>query len=154
MALAVAALLVTALLRGRGGCGAAAAYDLRVYRDQLGEIDRDPARGVIPADEAERLRTEVSRRVLEADRAAGAAGAAADAPRSVTLAMAGLVAAAMLGGVWAYLRLGAPGYPDLPMAARLEMAETLHRDRPTQAEAEAAAPKPAPVAGGCAISWR
>ena len=60
----------------------------------------------------------------------------------------------MLGGVWAYLRLGAPGYPDLPMAARLAMAETLHRDRPRQAEAEAAAPQPgAGRSAGCRTFW-
>ncbi len=103
------------------------------------------ARGVIDPAEAERLRTEVSRRVLEADRAAGAGGTVAEAPRGATLAMAGLVAAVMLGGVWAMCGLGAPGYPDLPMAERLEMAEALHRDRPGQAEAEAAAPMPEPA---------
>jgi cytochrome c-type biogenesis protein CcmH len=144
--LGVTGLLIGALLR-RGPAGAApAAYDLRVYRDQLGEIERDVARGVIPQSEAERLRVEVSRRVLDADRAMAAATGEVAAPRGATLAMAGLVTIAMLGGVWAYLRLGAPGYPDMPMEARIAMAEALHRDRPSQAEAEAAAPAPAPVA--------
>ncbi len=45
--LAVAALLLSALLRGRAGAEPAAAYDLRVYRDQLGEIERDVARGLV-----------------------------------------------------------------------------------------------------------
>ncbi|MFN7051832.1 MAG: c-type cytochrome biogenesis protein CcmI, partial [Gemmobacter sp.] len=48
---------------------APAVQDLQVYRDQLAEIERDMARGVIAAEEAARLRTEVSRRILEADRA-------------------------------------------------------------------------------------
>ena len=119
--LAVTALLLLALLRGRAEDGPAAAYDLQVYRDQLREVDRDLARGVIAAADAERLRTEVARRVLEADRALGA-GAGADgapAPRLASFVMAALVAAVMLGGVWTYYRMGAPGYPDLPIAARL-----------------------------------
>jgi cytochrome c-type biogenesis protein CcmH len=63
--------------------------------------------------------------------------------------MAGLVAAVMLGGVWTYFRLGAPGYPDLPIAERLAMSDQLYRTRPPQAAAEAAAaaraPAPAPA---------
>ncbi|MEY3307650.1 MAG: c-type cytochrome biosis protein CcmI, partial [Pseudomonadota bacterium] len=88
--LAVTALLLLALLRGRAGDEPAAAYDLRVYRDQLREVDRDLARGVIAPADAERLRTEVARRVLEADRALGdGAAAEGDAPpRLITLVMA------------------------------------------------------------------
>ena len=72
MGLAVAALFVLALLRARSDVQSAAAFDLKVYRDQLAEIDRDLTRGTLPADEADRLRTEVSRRLLDADRAAQA----------------------------------------------------------------------------------
>ena len=60
--LAVTALLLLALLRGRTEDAPAAAYDLRVYRDQLREVDRDLARGVIAPADAERLRTEVAGR--------------------------------------------------------------------------------------------
>jgi cytochrome c-type biogenesis protein CcmH len=149
--LAVTALLLLALLRGRAGDEPTAAYDLRVYRDQLREVDRDLARGVIAPADAERLRTEVARRVLEADRALGDGNGPEDtaAPPLPTLVMAGLVAAVMLGGVWTYFRLGAPGYPDLPIAERLAMSDQLYRTRPPQAAAEAAAaaraPAPAPA---------
>ena len=67
LALAVAGLLVMALLRRQTGAEPPAAYDLRVYRDQLREVDRDLARGVIDAADAERVRAEVSRRILAAD---------------------------------------------------------------------------------------
>src|SRR5436309_12018452 len=40
--------------------------DLAVYRDQLDEIARDRAAGLIGADEAEAARVEVSRRVIAA----------------------------------------------------------------------------------------
>ena len=75
LALAVAAILYMAFRRaGRQG-EPAAAFDLRVYRDQLAEVDRDLARGVIAAEDAERMRTEISHRVLEADRALTATAA-------------------------------------------------------------------------------
>ena len=147
--LAVTALLLLALLRGRAGDGPPAAYDLQVYRDQLREVDRDLARGVIAPADAGRLRTEVARRVLEADRALGDDARTGDdaAPRRITLAMAGVVAAVMLGGVWTYARLGAPGYPDLPIAGRLAASEEVYRTRPSQAGAEAAAAARAPAPG-------
>ena len=147
--LAVTALLLLALLRGRADDAPAAAYDLRVYRDQLREVDRDLARGVIAPADAERLRTEVARRVLEADRALGTGTGAdgAPAPRLTTFVMASLVATVMLGGVWTYYRLGAPGYPDLPIAERLAMSEQVYRTRPSQAAAETAAAARAPAPG-------
>jgi cytochrome c-type biogenesis protein CcmH len=139
--LAVTGLLLLALLRGRAGEEPSEAHDVRVYRDQLREVDRDVARGVIAPADAERLRTEVSRRLLEADRALSTGTAAAGAPRGATLAMAAVLALVMAGSVWAYLRLGAPGYPDLPLAARLAMSEEAYRTRPSQTEAVATAPR-------------
>lgn len=141
---AVTVLLLLALMRGGSGGRPPAAHDLDVYRDQLREIARDVARGTVTADEAERLRTEVSRRILDADRALAQGAAGSAAPRVATLAMAGLVVAVMAGGVWTYLRLGAPSYPDLPIALRLALADETYRTRPAQAVAEAATPAPAP----------
>ncbi|MCE6961685.1 c-type cytochrome biogenesis protein CcmI [Cereibacter sphaeroides] len=138
IALGVGGILVLALLRGGTGAEPAAACDLRVYRDQLREIDRDQGRGTIGPDEAERLRAEVSRRLLDADRALKAEAAATRAPRIATLAAAGAVLLLVGGAVAAYLGLGTPGQPDQPMAARLAQAEDAYRNRPSQAEAEAA----------------
>lgn len=131
-----AALLLLALIRGREEAGAAE-YDLRVYRDQMREIDKDVARGVISAEDAERARAEVGRRVLEADRALEAERAAPEAPRGMTLAAGAVAGAAVIAGTVAlYLQIGAPGYPDLPMATRLAMAEDARATRPSQAEVE------------------
>ncbi|MEM1065890.1 MAG: c-type cytochrome biogenesis protein CcmI, partial [Pseudomonadota bacterium] len=68
MAGLVALLLVLAILR-RGAADGSAAFDVQVYRDQLKEVERDLARGVISESEADQIRIEVSRRLLEADRA-------------------------------------------------------------------------------------
>ena len=148
MALAVAATLIRALLRPPGGAAPAAAFDLQVYRDQLREVDKDVARGLVPEAEAERLRTEIARRVLEADRALQAATAAvgdAATPRLARgIGAAAVLAALLLGGGAAYLWLGAPGYPDLPLAARIAEADARLAARPSQAEAETTAVLPPP----------
>ncbi len=146
LSLAVAALLVVALLRGRRQAGPAAAYDLQVYRDQLREIDRDAQRGTIPPEEAERLRTEVSRRILAADAKARTAGGGSGQSRGLSLVAAAAMVPVVLGGTFAlYLQLGAPGYGDLPRAARLAEAERALAERPSQAQAEAEVPaQPAP----------
>ena len=115
---------------------------LRVYRDQLAEVDRDLARGVVTPDEAARIKTEGSRRVLDADRQPVVApgGGKASAPvASVT------IGAALLAAVVGYFWLGAPGYPDQPLATRLTQAQTAYDNRPDQAQAELAAPPPPAV---------
>jgi cytochrome c-type biogenesis protein CcmH len=80
MTLLVAAVLVQTLRRASTNLVPDGAQDLVIYRDQLTEVDRDLARGVIPADEAGRLRIEVQRRMLDADRAAAAVPSA---PRAI-----------------------------------------------------------------------
>ncbi|SIO07697.1 cytochrome c-type biogenesis protein CcmH [Rhodovulum sp. ES.010] len=145
LAAAIAALLAVTLVRGRSGDEPPAAYDLRVYRDQLHEVDKDLARGVITPDEADRIRTEVSRRVLEADRKLAEQDGGARAPRTVSLATAaGLVVALVAGTYGVYAVVGAPGAPDRPLQARLGEAAEYRANRMRQAEAEEQAP-PVPV---------
>ncbi|NEU36201.1 c-type cytochrome biogenesis protein CcmI, partial [bacterium LRH843] len=62
LAFVAAALLARALVLGRTGAEPPAAYDLRVYRDQLKEVEKDLARGVINAEDAERTKAEIGRR--------------------------------------------------------------------------------------------
>ncbi len=130
-AVAIAALLLRAFFSGGGRTANA---DLQVYRDQLAEVDRDAERGVIDAGEAERARIEISRRILEADRAGGTSDAQG---RGGLIFPAALIGAAVAGAAGLYLHLGAPGYPDLPIAERIARAEVFKADRPSQAEAEA-----------------
>lgn len=147
---AIVGLAILAPLRRRQEAAAepTAAFDLRVYRDQLREVERDLARGVIAAEDAERLRTEIGRKVLDADRRA--ADEHAPVTRGTGMIGAALAMAAVLAGAVAlYLREGVPGMPDLPLAERIAAAEARYQSRPSQAEAEAAAPaasRPAPDA--------
>ncbi|MEL6958572.1 MAG: c-type cytochrome biogenesis protein CcmI [Pseudomonadota bacterium] len=111
--------------------------DIAIYKDQLAEVDRDLSRGVLNADEAERTRTEISRRLLAADSERRSQGALA--PRGITRAMAIGLAVVLAGGAaglyWSY---GAPGYGDVPRDMRIAVAEERRANRPAQLEAEAA----------------
>ncbi|MEQ9257691.1 MAG: c-type cytochrome biogenesis protein CcmI [Roseovarius sp.] len=143
IALFSGALLALAVLKGRVGAEPPAAYDLRIYRDQLKEVDRDRARGVIGEAEAERLRAEVSRRILAADAQLQKAEAGGDQPRVAGLAMAALALAGVAGGgLWLYSVVGAPGYADLPLKTRIAASDERRLNRLSQAEAEAQVPAP------------
>lgn len=133
---AVLATLARAMLRGSVGDRPPAAYDLDVYRDQLREVDRDLARGVVSEADADRVRTEVSRRILAAD-------AALQKQNQSTGTSGGLVslgvtlAVIIIGSYAIYVQLGAPGYGDLALANRIEAAQILRAERPSQETAEA-----------------
>lgn len=144
LALAVAILLALGLRAPRSGAAApAAAYDLRVYRDQLREVEKDLARGVVSAEDAARIRAEVSRRILAADAALQKDRVEADASKGAPGLVAGVIALLLMAGsVAMYLQLGAPGYGDLSLADRIAFAEDALAQRPGQAEAEASQPEP------------
>ena len=131
----IVATLIRAMKRARSEDRAPGSFDLAVYRDQLTEIERDIARGTIPTDEGARLRTEIQRRLLDADRTARASAPAGEnhAGRGIVA----LIVVAMGGGVAGYWHLGAPGYPDLPLADRFAISEEIRLNRTAQAEAEA-----------------
>ncbi|MDB6176456.1 c-type cytochrome biogenesis protein CcmI [Paracoccus sp. Z330] len=144
--LIVAVAILAPVWRQRGDNGEtapAASFDMKVYRDQMQEVERDLERGVIAPDEAERLRTEIGRKILDADRRM------ADAPtqRKGGAVIAAITVMAIISGgaVALYLREGAPGMPDLPIAERIAQAQRAYDERPDQATAESQAPARAPV---------
>lgn len=135
LSVAVGGLLIAALGRTRGPTSQAA-FDVQVYRDQLKEVGRDLARGVISEDEAARLRTDIGRRLLAADTETQRDQSHADGPAPmVTGAVIFGVIIAISFGI--YLYRGTPTAGDLPFAARLEHAAELRANRPSQADLEA-----------------
>ncbi len=102
---------------------AAVGHDLRIYRDQLDEIDRDRAAGRIGAAEAEAAKIEVSRRLLTAaDRQRSGIKPASPRDRRV-VALAALIALPLLSTAL-YLLLGSPFVPGQPLAARIEAQQS------------------------------
>lgn len=142
LATAMAGLLVLALMRGQRHTGPAETFDLQVYRDQLGEVDRDLGRGVISEEDAERLRTEISRRILTADAKAQEQADAGTQPPVLGAVTAAVIGSMLVGGsYYIYTQIGAPGYGDLGLASRMEMAEIARENRPSQQDAEGQVPQ-------------
>jgi cytochrome c-type biogenesis protein CcmH len=125
-------------------------FDRAVYRAQLRELERDVARGVIGGAEVQSARLEIERRLLAADAMPGAAPRApeatpgatqAAAPRRLGSSIALAIAAALIiagGAGLLYLRLGAPGVPDMPFAERHETTTARQAAHVQMADAAAA----------------
>ncbi|MGF6432055.1 MULTISPECIES: c-type cytochrome biogenesis protein CcmI [Bradyrhizobium] len=106
--------------RGRADTGGS---EVVVYRDQLAEIDRDMAAGIIGAAEADAARIEISRRLLAA---ADQGGREAPVQCSLSLrraaAIVGLVGLPVIASSF-YLALGSPRLGDFPLAERGRVAD-------------------------------
>lgn len=142
---AVAALLLSAMRAGQDLSLTGAESDIAVYRDQLAEVDRDVARGVLTEAEAEGVRVEVSRRLLAADKQRAEEQAAEGGTTVAAVILVAIVAGVGLG-LYAYL--GAPSYSDQPLARRIAVLEEVADTRPGQSVAEervAAQTPPTPV---------
>lgn len=140
MGAAVAFLLARAMIRGAADpVEDAADYDLRVYRDQLAEVEKDVARGVISAEDATQAKTEISRRILTADAAVKEAEVSGGKPQGLFIAALGLALVGASAGL--YSVLGAPGYGDMSRADRIAFAEEVRENRPSQQAAEDSLPE-------------
>jgi len=118
LAAAVSLTVLVPLFRSGAGSRGMADQEMSVYRDQLGELERDLERGVIAPAEAEAARTEIARRLIRADSARQTLpGAQSETPRRIAAAAA--VVAMPLLALGLYVSLGNPGLPDAPLAARL-----------------------------------
>jgi cytochrome c-type biogenesis protein CcmH len=113
----VAAIFAVLWPLSRGGRPQSEGSEAAVYKDQLGEIDRDVASGLIGSTEAEAARVEISRRLLAArDSQDGPLIASSTRLRrsAAILALVGLPIVA----VAIYLPLGSPRLGDFPLAQR------------------------------------
>ncbi len=102
---------------GRGNRTQAAGAEAAVYRDQLAEVERDVASGLINPPEAHAARVEISRRLLAAvdDQRGQPLGANVRLRRMAAIvALVGLPVVA----IGLYGALGSPGLPDFPLAQR------------------------------------
>lgn len=145
LALVAVAFVAVPLLRRSTASVVRAEYDLRVYKDQLDEVDRDRERGLLTEQEADNARLEIQRRMLAADSEAQAARTGHPAPgRGLRLGVAAVAAVAVpLGAFALYGVLGAPGLKDQPFVERqaerlgltpAELAELQDREKALSAE--------------------
>ncbi len=88
---------------------------ISVFRDQLDELDRDLAAGLISEDERDAAAQEIERRTLAAARRLDAGFSLSHRAPAAAAAVAVLAGTLALGG---YALFGVPGEPDQPLAAR------------------------------------
>lgn len=88
-----------------------------VYQDQLAEVDRDIANGLIGETEGAAARVEISRRLLAAADAEQGSAVSSSLRLRRAVAMVALVGVPLLAGAL-YLHLGSPALPDFPLASR------------------------------------
>jgi cytochrome c-type biogenesis protein CcmH len=113
--------ILAPLLRGNRPMAGRASFDQAVYRDQLRELDRDIARGLITPTEADAARLEIQRRLLATDRQPVMPARLTRSPVAAAIIFVVITG----GSVSGYLWLGAPGIPDEPFSARkAELAES------------------------------
>ncbi len=113
------AALVAVLLRPLGRTKAApsrSAFGQAVFRDQLAELDRDVARGMIGAEEAAAARNEIARRLITAEEEPASR---TSAPLRVSWIVVLIIPAIALP---LYLQFGSPQLKDVALEARLASA--------------------------------
>jgi cytochrome c-type biogenesis protein CcmH len=127
------------VMRARPTPASDADFDLEVYRDQLAEIDRDRARGVIDGAEAEQAKAEVARRILKLD--AAKAGRPSLGGRLTKIAATVAILAVPLVSWGIYAATGSPWLPAQPLQARLDKnpAESTVEELVARAEGHLAA---------------
>jgi cytochrome c-type biogenesis protein CcmH len=109
----------------RYGTATRSGTDIAVYRDQLDEVDRDMATGLIGKTEAQAARIEISRRLLAADAAAQATPAASSPVAAAWRRRAVVLVALVLlpaGAAALYLRIGSPDLASATLAAEQNVA--------------------------------
>ena len=109
----LALLLVPLLRRGKADAGRDR-HSLEVYRDQLAEVERDAARGVLANDDAASAKREIERRILALD---VTPDIAKRSPRARLTAIA-LIVLVPAAGALLYSLHGSPGIPNQPFAER------------------------------------
>ncbi|RKE85490.1 c-type cytochrome biogenesis protein CcmI [Rhizobium sp. AG855] len=134
LTVAAAVLLLSPLLRASARATRYDEGEAAVYRDQLRELERDKAGGLISPEEAAYARAEIGRRLLAVagrassendgdDAALAASETAGKQPRrrsGYRLSQAFILLCLPAIGLAGYLEIGSPGTPDAPLAARIE----------------------------------
>jgi len=110
----VLAIVLSPLFKQRSAPPSRASYDRAIYRDQLKELDRDVARGLVSEQQAAATRIEIERRLLAASETA-ASEIRSGNPKVAAIAVATVVTVASLA---VYLTLGSPQVGDQPLAMR------------------------------------
>ena len=123
MSAGVLAVLLRSVFQSGSVAASRASHDIEVFCDQLKELDRDEAQGLIGHLDAQSARNEISRRILALDYENKSKSPQDVSPESRKLAgFGGLVIVPALA-VGFYLLVGNPNFRDVPLETRIANAE-------------------------------
>ena len=126
--LATVVLLLRPLLWGAMAMPPRVAYDLEVYRDQLAEVGREEARGLLTPADAHAAQREIARRLLAVAPEERPAAASAPPPKPSRVAprwmVWGLATTMPLAALGLYFVVGNPGAPGVPFASRSQAMQS------------------------------
>jgi len=117
-----AAIFAVLLPLGVGGREPTGGSEAAVYRDQLAEIDRDLAAGLIGSAEADAARVEISRRLLADAERGGKLPPRTNVRHRRAAAVLSLVGLPLVA-LAIYLPLGSPRLGDFPLSARARLPD-------------------------------
>ncbi|PJI43732.1 MAG: c-type cytochrome biogenesis protein CcmI [Rhizobium sp.] len=120
LTVAVAVALLLPLLKGASPAPVDDVGEAAVYRDQLKELERDKAAGLISTEDAGYARAEIGRRLLAMSGEGTKTVDAARAKGLNALSQAFIILCLPAIALGLYLKTGSPDMPAAPLAARLE----------------------------------
>ncbi|MBC7148172.1 MAG: c-type cytochrome biogenesis protein CcmI [Rhizobium sp.] len=120
LTVAVAVALLLPLLKGAAPAPVDDVGEAAVYRDQLKELERDKAAGLISTEDAGYARAEIGRRLLAMSGEGTKTVDAARAKGLNALSQAFIILCLPAIALGLYLKTGSPDMPAAPLAARLE----------------------------------
>lgn len=120
LTVAVAVALLYPLLKGAAPAPVDDAGEAAVYRDQLKELERDKAAGLISEEDAGYARAEIGRRLLAVSGEGKGEPKSLRAGRLNALSQAFIILCLPAIGLGLYLKTGNPDMPAAPLEARLE----------------------------------
>ena len=136
-AVTLAAILIP-LFRNRGEAPDSAAYDAEVYKDQLIQTNADYDSGLLTVEQAAATKTEISRRLLEADGRSDAQQAQPNnSPQSTVAALLVVLTPALALGF--YMMRGSPDVPGQPYAERADERAAVATQRKKNGSLDSAA---------------
>lgn len=120
MTFIVAMAFLLPLWRGRNSLTLSTeSAEIAIYKDQMRELERDMAGGLISATEAQAARGEIARRLLAADQAASQPQGETKGRRYL-ISQIFILLLVPIFSLCLYLLVGMPGLPAAPLAPRLE----------------------------------
>lgn len=106
------------LLKRHNHASLRSSFEVKIYSDQLKEIDADVARGALSEAEAEAARLDIQRRLLRANKDSSPQNPTLEPPWLRLMTLGVVMVGLPLSAIGLYLNLGQPKLPSQPLSHR------------------------------------